>query len=141
MNDLNCRLYTVVNMYMNGIHAGIQTAHLTHKLFSKYYSDQGRQVAPAEGKLLEEWAEYHKTIVVLKGGGHASLIRDYAEMSRLSKRLMLPHTQWHESQDALHGALTCIGVVVPEFVFRANDDDAKQIVELRDFLKRFPLAN
>ena len=56
------RLYSVTNMYMAGIHAGIQTQHSTGELFAKYreYSIQNNTIF--------EWVIYHKTTIVLNGG-------------------------------------------------------------------------
>lgn len=111
------RLYSIVNMYMQGIHAGIQTAHAVHTLAQKYdlHTLHGEDI-PARG-VYERWVENHKTIYVKRGGDHEGLESLYTRVRPLCKLLGLPHVKWRESNAALRGATTAIGIVIPSDVY------------------------
>lgn len=113
----NYRLYSITNMYTSGIHAGIQTAHLVHELFiTKYFFDT------EELDVLNQWANFDKTIIVLNGGYQSNLERirnEYIITECFENRL--PWAEFRESQEALNGALTAVGFVVPESIYTRED--------------------
>lgn len=106
------RLYTFTNMYLSPIQKGIQSAHLVHELFNKYESSYD------ERDTLYDWSTNHKTMIVLNGG--------YSEtLSALNDlfchtRNPYPFTTFHESKEALGGALTCVGIVLPEKIYELS---------------------
>jgi hypothetical protein len=107
------RLYSWVVMYLEGIHAGIQTAHCQGAISSKYreltaFGDLQRL------SLYQEWESKHSVIQVYNGGYSSSLRERYLKLEKYGKMFGLPYAKWHESQDALDGALTAVGIVVPE---------------------------
>lgn len=106
------RFYSFTNLYTAGIHAGIQTAHAVHEMMHKY---NGRGGMKAE--TLYEWAENHKTIIVLQAGYHEALNSLYDELKPISAELELPIIKWNESKAALNGATTAVGIVVPAHVY------------------------
>lgn len=111
---MELRLYAVTNMYLSGIHAGIQTAHIVDKLWNKYTDP----LAPLPSRLvLREWSEHYKTIIVLNGGYQSVLQSTYDELRRPLKQLGLPMARFYESKEALNGALTVIGFVLPDSVY------------------------
>lgn len=132
------RLYSFTNMYTSGIHAGIQTAHLVHELFSYYtYEDETAKNA------LYEWASDHKTIIVLNGGYHSDLKSIREQVGTLAIKLGLPWGSFSESAEALNGAMTAVGIVVPERIY--NHDIFLSSMpeferELYDLIKSYPLA-
>jgi len=96
---------------MEGIHAGIQTAHIVSELSVKYRHESKQHGA------YQMWATGHKTIFV-SNGGYASSLRDrYKKLHRLAERYALPCTDFHESPEALDGALTAVGIIVPAFLY------------------------
>lgn len=93
------RLYSVTNMYLSDIQKGIQTAHIVSEL-SKIDKNAD----------YKEWAENYKTIIVLNGG-YSQNIQNISEIIGNST---LQGVAFTESEEALGGALTATGVVVPE---------------------------
>jgi len=98
-------------MYLSPIQRGIQSAHVTHDLFVKYneYIDFEMK------EQLFDWAENHKTMIVLNGGYSSTLtaLNDMFDDSRNP----YPFTHFNESEEALCGALTCVGIVLPEKIY------------------------
>ncbi len=52
------KLYSFVNRYLIPIQKGIQTAHMVSEMFQENENN----------KLLLDWAQNHKTIIMLDGG-------------------------------------------------------------------------
>lgn len=78
------RLYSITNMYMQAIHAGIQTQHSTVELYNKYdYTDMKIIINGSTKPLqtVKEWAKFHKTTVVLNGGMHLDLVQLEEELN------------------------------------------------------------
>ena len=59
------RAYYFGNFYLSSIQQGIQAGHVTHELFVKY---PDRHIPASQGDRLWEWAEHHKTMILLNGG-------------------------------------------------------------------------
>lgn len=105
------RLYTFINMYLSSIQQGIQTAHIVHELFNKYLHNNVAR--PYE--LLYDWSENHKTIIVLNGGDAFDIDNLYHFL--LKDENPYPFTSFHESEDALWGVTTGVGIVLPESIY------------------------
>lgn len=107
------RLYTFVNFYLSQIQQGIQSAHIVSELMSF----QGWPT-PNQVDMVKDWAKDHKTIIVCNGGNNEglgelmSLFRDH--------RNKFPWTVFHEDEQSLCGALTAVGIVLPEQIFDAR---------------------
>lgn len=108
------RLYTFTNMYLSSVQKGIQSAHLVHQLFVKYPPHF------PEGGVVWTWAYSHQTMVVLNGGYSSNLRSVFQTLSGISSPF--PHAQFHEEDDALDGALTCVGVILPERIYDTASD-------------------
>jgi hypothetical protein len=112
------RLYSFVNMYMGGIHAGIQTAHAVSSMWRRY---EGKDAFPnddhpcAQLDTLRAWEDDHKTAVLLTGGDHRALLELEAFMRRPDNPF--PWGSFNESTDALNGALTAVVIVIPEKLY------------------------
>lgn len=102
------RAYFFLNMYMSGIHAGIQAQHCTAEMFRKYDCIHCS---------LHDWADNDKTTILLNGGNQDNLrtILHYMVQSEY------PHAHFRESKEALNSALTCIGIILPEKMFRYRE--------------------
>lgn len=103
------RAYFFQNFYLQGIHAGIQSQHTTAEMFVKY------SIGSEQHSMLFDWAINHKTTIVLNGGMQSDLlyIEDLLEYSKF------PWASFREERDALNGALTNIGIILPEYVYNA----------------------
>ena len=106
MFSRNYRAYFLTNMYLSSIQNGIQTAHCTAEFYVKY------GINTPKGKIVYDWASQDKTMIVLNGG-YCSALRDFAEF--LNNDLNpFPWATFNESQEALDGALTATGIILPE---------------------------
>lgn len=134
------RLYSWVNMYLEGIHAGIQTAHVQAEIHSKYQLLMEDQVqAVIRGDYFEslhdnqlrqkldmynEWERNHKVIQVYNGGYSSSLRQRIRDLEVYASHFNLPFAYFHEGQDALDGALTAVGIIVPEKLYDPRNREA-----------------
>lgn len=112
------RFYTFCNYYLSSIQQGIQSAHCMHEMFVHYHT------YPAESKArlaMWDWAAHHKTMVVLNGGNSAELAEILNTVIQCANEMLLPYDAFREDGDSLNGALTCVGVVVPEPIYMYNE--------------------
>lgn len=114
MKQENLRAYFFQNMYLQGIQAGIQTQHTTTEMFVKYSIKGGSRYTKQES-LLDDWVCEHKTTIVLNGGMSGDLL----ELERLlsSEANPYPWSSFRESEYALNGSLTNVGIILPEKVY------------------------
>jgi hypothetical protein len=106
------RLYSFTNYYLSPLQQGLQTAHVVSTLFAKYLPSDTIQ---AEG--LYDWAENHQTIVILNGGNQADL-RDLLQFFVQGDH-RFPYTFFKEDEQSLNDCLTCVGIVLPEYIYNA----------------------
>jgi len=107
------RAYFFGNMYLSSIQQGIQAAHVTHELFTKYMTGEQEEGGPAE--YLWEWATNHKTMILLNGG-YAEALEDLHAFFE-SPTNPYPYAWFHEEKASLNGALTSVGIVLPERIY------------------------
>jgi len=110
------RAYFFGNMYLSSIQQGIQAGHVIHELFLGYPQTQIEKMSEEE-KMLWDWANDHKTVCLLNGG-YSENIRALCELF-CSHRNPYPWANFCEGIDALDGALTCVGIVLPEKIYVA----------------------
>jgi hypothetical protein len=112
---MELRAYALVNQYIAGIHAGIQTAHALMELVNKY---DGQDTMAAEH--LKQWRKVDKTLIVLDGGYQKTIYEELSLWSRMDKTF--PSAHFCEEQDALNGALTAAVIIVPDYIFKYDVD-------------------
>jgi hypothetical protein len=100
-------------MYLSSIQQGIQNAHVVADMFIKYDTDGDAQ----QERKLYDWAENHKTMILLNGG-YSETIRNLLTFF-CDKQNPYPYKSFCEGQDALDGALTCVGIILPEKIYVA----------------------
>ena len=112
------RAYFFCNFYLSSIQQGIQSAHCMHEMFTKY-----RDVnTEPQTSVLYDWANNHKTMIVLNGGDSQSIAELYELLAPLAKEGFFPFAKFSEDERSLNNALTCVGVVLPESIY---DHDLK----------------
>lgn len=119
------RAYFFGNMYLSSIQQGIQAAHALAEMYVKY-DNTGSQ----EYSILDTWARDHKTMVLLNAG-YSDEIRNLIQFFS-DKSNPFPWASFNEGNDSLDGALTCVGIVLPEEIYNASK-------ALREGLKGDPL--
>lgn len=115
------RAYYFGNMYLKLIQQGIQALHATARMFVKYQHHE--PVYRETISMLYDWAENHET-VILMDGGYAENVYNLIDFFRREDNIY-PWHDFYESKAALDGALTCVGIVLPDKIF----DTAKKIRE------------
>lgn len=116
------RLYCFTNMYLSSIQNGIQPLHATVELFLEYHDR-----ASIQNKLLYDWANFHKTVIVLNGGPTENLY----DIDEIVSQTGYPYASFYEP--GLAGALTCICVVVPTKIYELKPLDEED-EDLTNFL-------
>lgn len=116
------RAYFFGNMYLSSIQQGIQSAHTLTEMFTKYVNATDWNDHTVQ---LFEWAKNHKTMVLLNAG-YSEEIRSLVELFS-NHRNKYPWASFSEGNDALDGALTCVGIILPQKIY----DGAKIIREWR----------
>ena len=121
------RLYSFVNYYLSQIQQGIQTAHIVSELMSEASTSvksissnplvQEIEFDKAD-IMVHEWADSHKTIIVCNGGNRDGLVEVVALFNDNENRF--PWTTFHEDEQSLSGALTAVGIVLPEEIYDAK---------------------
>lgn len=103
-------------MYLTGVQAGVQTNHVQEKLAIKY-ADQKEDDYTRE--TYAEWAMNYKTIIRLDGGMHSNLV----ELKSLleSPDNCYPWSYFNESEEALAGAMTNVGIILPFYIYGLKD--------------------
>ena len=118
------RAYFFQNFYLQGIHAGIQSQHTTAEMFVKYSKPNTIFFNEEDGAtrdILFDWAKNHKTTIVLSGG----MQKDLEEIKELlsSKENPYPWSFFNEAEFSLNGALTNVGIILPERIYNAPYTD------------------
>ncbi len=114
------RAYFWGNMYMSSIQQGIQSLHCLSEMYVKYrHAVAGTQ----NQKDLFTWADTYKTVIVLNAGESIKLaaICDHFQ----SDDNPYAWAQWSESYDAINGALTNVGIILPERMYKAAQEKKK----------------
>lgn len=75
------------------------------------------------GKILVDWAENYKTMIVLNGGMHSDLINDSDALYDRNVHEQFPMTHFTEEPDAIGGpagVVTAWGIVLPESIYASK---------------------
>jgi hypothetical protein len=113
---MELRLYSFVNFYLSDIQKGIQTGHMAVDIVREYVPDEPETVSQNHLNMVADWADNHKTFIVLNGGNNLMLDNAAAVCANSG----LPWTTFYEDEESLGGLRTCVGVLVPETYFAAN---------------------
>ena len=110
------RLYTFINCYLSQIQQGIQTAHILGEMTKNYKTAK-------QERMMREYLVKDKTIIVCNGGNN-SMLRDLYEFFR-DQRNDFQFTDFHEDGESLDGALTGVGILLPEEIYDVKWDITK----------------
>jgi hypothetical protein len=130
------RFYAVGNQYLSSIQQGIQAFHALGDMVSHY---------GAEEAMVDDWLRNHKTLVCLNGGNNARLNAFYDFVN--DDQNPYPFSAFSEDEDSLGGMLTCVGIIVPDKIYKISMDDANTWdgltpweIDLAFRLKKMPTA-
>lgn len=116
---MELRLYSFSLMYLSSMQQGIQTGHLAVDLVRKYTANGNplnTHITEERERMVEDWADLHKTFIVLNGGNSDGIIAA-TEVIACSG---FPWAIFREDEASLKGIQTCVGVVLPETIFNAK---------------------
>lgn len=119
VNDYELRFYTFVNFYLSGIQNGIQTGHCSVRLVRKYTANGNpfnSEITDEKIHMVERWADSYETYIVLNGGDDENL----NDIEQVVAKSGFPWANFIESKRALNNLRTCVGVVLPEYIFNAK---------------------
>jgi hypothetical protein len=117
---MELRLYSFVNFYLSSIQQGIQTGHAAVDLVRKYTANGNplrRDITSYHEHLVEQWADAHKTFIILNGGDSVGIAN---ATSLIARNGVFPWAIFKESDISLSGIQTCVAVVLPEYIFNAT---------------------
>ena len=114
------RAYFWGNMYLSSIQQGIQSLHCISEMYIKYIP--GHPEAEKRDDLYK-WGHECKTVVILNAGEMSVL----EEVEKLISSNDNPYAwaTWRESLESLNGALTNVGVILPERMYKAAREKKK----------------
>lgn len=108
------RAYFFGNLYLSSIQQGIQAGHCIADMFVRYDD----QITPGpQNNMLFEWAKNYKTMILLNGG-YDSTIRDLTQFFE-DLQNPYPWVDFFESDEAMNGMQTTVGIVLPERIYEA----------------------
>lgn len=132
--DNDYRFYTFNNMYLSGLQKGLQTAHVVAEMANRI--NNVFDIADAKNEFgglhvhdnanelqiigsYNVWKTQHKTIIMLDGGNSAALENIHQVFNKfiIEDDVPLALTYFHESEDVLNCALTCVGIILPKCIY------------------------
>lgn len=117
---MNYRLYCLTNMYLSSLQKGLQTAHVVSDLALAARMDS------EVDQVFNAWASQDRTIIILNGGNSVGLERWEQFLREYCQRW--PWAAFREDQQSLNGAITAVGIIVPESVYRNASNDPADVV-------------
>lgn len=111
------RAYYFGNMYLSSIQQGIQALHATTQIMVKYLRTESPQ--SDQFNMYFEWAKNHST-VVLCNAGFGSEIRSLVDFFSAQEN-PYPFAPFYEDYNALDGALTSVGIILPEHIYERKN--------------------
>lgn len=109
------RSYHFNNMYMHGIHAGIQSKHAGDEITLKTLAANSESQGSYARESYLDWMANHKTVVVLNGGMHGDLLKIEEFLSNPENPYAW--SSFRESEFALNNAMTNIAIILPEHIY------------------------
>src|SRR5271157_3990277 len=111
---MELRLYSFVNFYLSSIQQGIQTGHAAVDLVRRYRHVLGKSGQPELCSMVEEWADKHKTFIILNGGDNDA-VREARSIVFASG---FPCISF--SEPGLRSLETCVVTILPESIFNTT---------------------
>lgn len=133
------RSYFFGNMYLSSIQQGIQAKHCGDEMVVKYGPRlrDGLWEADEVDQYIQllTYLDEHKTVICLNAGYSSTLHEIFARFEDAENPY--PFAKFHESEEALDGALTCVGIVVPDAIY----ETALEVRNSRDKFGRNKVAD
>jgi hypothetical protein len=95
---------------LSSIQQGIQSAHILGEIVNDY-----KYKSSTATLMVDEFLSVHKTIIVCNGGNNKMLLDLISFLD--DTRNPYPVACFHEDDDSLCGALTGVGIILPEEIY------------------------
>lgn len=109
------RFYGFGNYYLSSLQQGLQAAHVIADIAASCISEDNSP----EYKQFIEWADNHKTIVLLNGGNSDDLFQLFDFFDTIDNPY--PFDMFNEDEASLMRAATCVGIIVPEEIYQTAE--------------------
>jgi len=125
------RMYFFVMRQLNGLNKGIQAGHAA----IEYQLEHGNK------KVYKDFAKYHKTFIILDGGGSKDMESRLTELEYFK----VDHAPFYEPD--LNNSLSAIAFIVPESIYGMDIKTIGDLIfvtrneEFARYLKSFKLAS
>ena len=143
MSDFELRGYFFGNMYLSQIQQGIQAAHVMQVMSKRYTKFHSSSAA----FMFQQWMDEDRTMIVLNGGIQRDLMDLVLQLNSLTNHgSTYPMSYFEEEEDALNGTLTCVGIILPEYVYNYSPVVEHGIhvgvkdIQLYELIKSYKLA-
>ena len=142
------RAYFFANSWLSGIQKSLQAAHVVAEMATMATLNPTIKPEGTENKAVSafwEWANSHKTILILDGGASQDLI-SIKEMFAAGERCWSqpPHgnlwAHFCEDEESLNGAMTCVGIILPERIYETAKivrEEARDKAYVQNVLREF----
>jgi len=141
---MKTRAYFFGNMYLSSIQQGIQAGHVIGEMTASYWGRDDEQA-----NMFYKWAREDKVMILLNAGYGENIhnmedlfegTNDYDDEPRLSTHYdgysPYPFGVFSESGEALDGAKTCFGVILPEKIYEGKNVARKLMRQRPDIYER-----
>lgn len=138
------RAYFFANSWLSGIQKGLQAAHVVAEMANSAstvasWPREAQDTEPERTAASDDyfdWATSHKTILVLEGGSHDDLKEICALLD--TKDNPFSWTSFSEDEESLNGAMTCVGIILPERIYEAASVLRKNKIDVDRWSKLDP---
>lgn len=138
------KAFYFINMYLAGVHCGIQSGHAIDQMWSEYTDGINPDLVAGPATLarkkrreqaltmLKEFSRNHRTFVLLNGGDHLAL----SELWRflIDGKIELPFSA--VTEPGLNYAATCVGIILPARLYDDKANKCGQIMAAGDVTKK-----
>ena len=107
------RAYFFNNMYLEGIHNGIQAGHAIDQMWLKYTDPNAD---PNRLANLRDFSKRHKTFIILTAGEHQNMMQTFKTLFK-SRDNPYPYERFLEP--GLNNTITSIGIILPKCMYDA----------------------
>lgn len=118
---MELRGYFFGHYYLSGMQQGIQGQHANGEEFAKYpqLDKKVKKAIPKKpSDYLHQWNKFHKTSI-FKNGGNCATLKELLKFFDTDAN-PFPWAPFFEDEASLNGALTCVAIVLPDYIFKAS---------------------
>lgn len=120
------RYYGFGSYYLSSLQQGLQAAHVIADMGAYHRVHHGSpfdEHGVQEAVMFYEWAEDHKTIILLNGGNSADLVELHTFLQNGRGQHSFPFSIFHEDEISLNKAATSVGIVLPPKIYETAEMD------------------